>query len=178
MAKYSTGGISSDDSGSCELCGAERTTLHTEQVAGAMLAVCPDCRTRHAETDTPVADHGHDEHGQERGTRDPDELDRQQRAVRNTARMDDARAGGTDWVDGAEYEGDPLPYLVRGYDTRLANARAAADLGTADLAEELDAAERDIVAIEEGRATSAGVGGSLITAIESRLDITLTENEQ
>lgn len=177
MAKYSTGGISSDDSGSCELCGAERTTLHTERVAGATLAICPDCRTRHAETGSQPAGRERDEYGRETGTRDPDERDRQQRAVRNTARMDDAQAGDAEhWVGGADYEGDPLPYLIRGYGTRLANARAAADLGTADLAEELDAAESDIVAIEEGRATSAGVGGSLIDAIESRLDITLTED--
>lgn len=176
MAKYSTGGISSDDEGSCELCGAERTTLHTERVAGATLAVCPDCRTRHAETDTPGSER--DEHGQETGTRDPDEPDRTQRAVHNTARMDDARSGDpSNWVDNAEYEGDPLPYLVRGYADRLANARAAADLGTADLADELDAPESDIIAIEEGRATSADVGGSLITAIETRLDITLTEQD-
>lgn len=176
MAKYSTGGISSDDEGSCELCGAERTTLHTERVAGATLAVCSDCRTRHGETGTPGAERDHDEYGRETGTRDPDEPDRQQRAVRNTARMDDARSGdSSEWVDGAEYEGDPLPYLVRGYGDRLANARAAADLGTADLADELDAPEDDIIAVEEGRATSAEVGGSLITAIETRLDITLTE---
>ncbi|UPM43701.1 helix-turn-helix domain-containing protein [Halocatena salina] len=174
MAKYSTGGISSDDEGSCELCGAERTTLHTERVAGATLAVCPDCRTRHAETGTPESER--DEHGRETGTRDPDEPDRRQRAVHNTARMDDARSRNpSGWVDDAEYEGDPLPYLVRGYADRLANARAAADLGTADLAEELDASENDIIAIEEGRATSADVGGSLITAIETRLNITLTE---
>lgn len=49
MTKYSTGGVSSNDEGSCELCGAEGRSLQTERVAGAQLAICSECRTRHAE---------------------------------------------------------------------------------------------------------------------------------
>lgn len=173
MAKYSTGGISSDDEGSCELCGAEGRPLRTEQVAGAQLAICPECRTRHSESDKTERER--DEHGRETGTRDPDEPDRQQRAVRNTARMNDAqKQNSKHWEDGANYDGDPLPYLVRGYGDRLANARAAIDLGTAELAGELGVEEADIIAIEQGRATNADIGGSLITAIEQRLNITLS----
>jgi ribosome-binding protein aMBF1 (putative translation factor) len=172
MAKYSTGGVSSDNEGSCELCGAEGRPLHTEQVAGATLAICPECRERHAGSTRE-----RDEYGQETGTRDPDEPDRQQRAVRNTARMDNARRQDSKhWESGADYEGDPLPYLVRGYGDRLAKARAAADLGTAELAGELDADEADIIAIEQGRATKAGIGGSLIATLEERLNITLSDD--
>lgn len=173
MAKYSTGGISSDDEGSCELCGAEGRPLRTEQVAGAQLAICPECRTRHSESDKTERER--DEYGRETGTRDPDEPDRQQRAVRNTARMNDARKQNSKhWEEGANYDEDPLPYLVRGYGDRLANARAAIDLGTAELAGELGVDEADIIAIEQGRATNADIGGSLITAIEQRLNITLS----
>lgn len=175
MTKYSTGGVSSNDEGSCELCGAEGRSLQTERVAGAQLAICSECRTRHAEGGKKARER--DEYGQETGTRDPDEDDRQQRAVRNTARMNDAqKRNSKHWEDGADYERDPLPYLVRGYGDRLANARAAIDLGTAELAGELDVDEADIIAIERGRATSADVGGSLITAIEERLDITLSDD--
>lgn len=173
MAKYSTGGISSDDEGGCELCGAEGRPLRTEQVAGAQLAICPECRTRHSESDKTERER--DEYGRETGTRDPDEPDRQQRAVRNTARMNDAqKQNSKHWEEGANYDGDPLPYLVRGYGDRLANARAAIDLGTAELAGELDVDEADIIAIEQGRATNADIGGSLITAIEQHLNITLS----
>ncbi len=173
MAKYSTGGISSDDDGSCELCGAEGTTLQTERVAGATLAVCPDCRSRHGASNAPT---DRDEQGRPTDSRDPDESNRKRRAAQNQARLDDAqRTNPETWVDGAEYEGDPLPYLVRGYGDRVANARAAVDFGTADLANELDVSEQKIIAIEAGRATDAGVGGSLIEAIESTLDISLTE---
>lgn len=175
MAKYSTGGVSSDDEGSCELCGAEGPSLRIAQVAGATLAICPECRARHAEGGTDERER--DEYGRETGTRDPDEPDRQQRAVRNAARMDDAqRQDSKHWESGADYEGDPLPYLIRGYGDRLAKARAAADLGTAELAGELGADETDIIAIEQGRATKAGIGGSLIVALEERLDITLSDN--
>jgi ribosome-binding protein aMBF1 (putative translation factor) len=175
MAKYSTGGVSSDDEGSCELCGAEGRPLRTEQVAGATLAICPECRERHAEGGTKERER--DEYGQETETRDPDEPDRQQRAVRNTARMDDAqRQDSKHWESGADYEGDPLPYLIRGYGDRLAKARAAADLGTAELAGELDADEADIIAIEQGRATKAGIGGSLIATLEEQLNITLSDD--
>lgn len=175
MAKYSTGGVSSDEEGSCELCGAEGHPLRTEQVAGATLAICPECRARHAEGGTDERER--DEYGRETGTRDPDEPDRQQQAVQNTARMNDARRQDSKhWESGADYEGDPLPYLVRGYGDRLAKARAAADLGTAELAGELGADEADIIAIEQGRATKAGIGGSLIASLEEQLDITLTDN--
>jgi ribosome-binding protein aMBF1 (putative translation factor) len=175
MAKYSTGGVSSNEEGSCELCGAEGRPLRTEQVAGATLAICPECRARHAEGGKEERER--DEYGQETGTRDPDEPDRQQQAVRNTVRMNDARRQDSEhWESGADYEGDPLPYLVRGYGDRLAKARAAADLGTAELAGELGTDEADIIAIERGRATKADIGGSLVAALEERLNITLSDD--
>lgn len=170
MAKYSTGGNTPDEGGSCELCGAEDRDLRTEQVAGAMLAVCADCGARHAE-----GGHDRDAYGQQTGTRDSDEEDRKKQAARNTARMTDTQQDSTHWEKGADYERDPLPYLVRGYGDRVATARAAADLSVAELADELAVPESDVHAVEEDRATSAGIGGSLIEALEDHLDVTLSD---
>jgi ribosome-binding protein aMBF1 (putative translation factor) len=171
MAKYSTGGVGSSESDSCELCGAEGRTLETTRVAGATLDVCPECRRHSEDADT-------DEQGRETGTRDGDEDDRRLGAVRNAARLDDARRGDPRrWEGGADYDDDPLPYLVREYGERVTEARQAAGLATAELAGELGVDEADILAVEQGRATRAGIGGSLIEALEERLNVELIEEE-
>jgi ribosome-binding protein aMBF1 (putative translation factor) len=169
MAKYSTGGVSSGEGDSCELCGAEGRSLETTRVAGATLAVCPECRRHSEDAET-------DDHGRDTGTRDGDEPNRRVRAARNAARLDDARKGNPKrWETGADYDDDPLPYLVRGYGETVTEARQAAGLGTAELAAELGVEEADLLAVEQGRATRAGVAGSLITALEQRLDVELAE---
>lgn len=162
MAKYSTGGVGGDSGGACELCGAEGRSLETATVAGATLEVCSECR----------------KHGEQSGS-DPDEREkereRRQETAQNVARLDDARAADTDWEEGTDYEDDPLPYLVSGYGSVLETARQDAGLAIGDLATEIDVDEADIVAIEQGRASRAGVGGSLIEALEAHLDIELAE---
>jgi ribosome-binding protein aMBF1 (putative translation factor) len=168
MAKYSTGGIGGDSGGSCELCGKETTDLRTASVAGASLEVCGEC-ARHGE--------GANTDREGRNTRD-EERNRRRKAARNVARLDDARKGDPErWEEGADYEDDPLPYLVRGYGERLETARQEAGLRTDELAGELGVDEADIVAVEQGRATRAGVGGSLVEALEERLNVELAERE-
>ena len=167
MAKYSTGGVGSDSGGSCELCGAEGRDLRTATVAGARLQVCAEC-ARHAEdadTSGPRDD----------GSRDSE--DRKRRAARNVARLDDARKGNPKhWEEeGTDYDEDPLPYLVRGYGGRLEEARQAAGLQPDELAAELGVDEDDVLAVEQGRANRAGIGGSLIAALEERLNVELAE---
>ncbi|MFB6206239.1 MAG: multiprotein-bridging factor 1 family protein [Haloglomus sp.] len=164
MAKYSTGGQSGGASDSCELCGAENRDLRTATVAGAELQVCSEC-ARHAEDDDG------------RSEQSDDEQERQRQAARNTARMNDARKGNPEhWEqEGTDYDDDPLPYLVRGYGERLEEARQEAGLQTDELAGELGVDEADVLAVEQGRATRAGVGGSLITALEERLNVQLAE---
>jgi len=164
MAKYSTGGGGDSAGESCELCGADGVSLTLANVAGAELMVCSDCA----------------QHGDGGSDTDPEderrERDRKQRAARNTARMHDAsRADSSHWEDGADYDDDQLPYLVDGYGDRLREARRDAGLQPAELAEELGADENDILAVEQGRATQANVGGSLVAALEDRLDVTLSE---
>jgi ribosome-binding protein aMBF1 (putative translation factor) len=174
MAKYSTGSGGSGDAGSCELCGAEGGSLRETEVAGATLAICGDCRDRHGSASGGEG-RGRGQ-GQGRGSRDPDEQDRKTRAVRNTARVADARQGNPErWQEGTDYERDPLPYLVSGYGDRLAEARREAGLAADELAGELGVDEADLLAVEQGRANSAGVGGSLIDAIEERLNVQLAE---
>lgn len=175
MAKYSTGGVGSEGGDSCELCGQETTNLRDATVAGARLQVCEAC-ARHDEAGTG-SDAGSG--GEGGGGSDRDERERRQRAARNTARLDDARSGDpAHWEqEGTDYQDDPLPYLVRGYGERLEEARQDAGLQPDELAGELGATEADILAIEQGRANRAGVSGSLIEAIEERLNVQLAEED-
>jgi len=166
MAKYSTGGGGSGASESCELCGAEDADLRTANVAGATLEVCPDC-AQHGETQGPGGSESDDD----------GERDRKRRAAQNTARLQDARKGDPDhWEDGADYDDDQLPYLVSDYGDRLVEARQAAGLQTGELAEAVGADEADVLAVEQGRATQANVGGSVIAALEDELDVELAES--
>jgi len=165
MAKYSTGGgADGGGGGACELCGRETDDLSEATVAGATLAVCGECAPH---------DEGSDREGKSR------DEDRSRRAAQNVARLSDAAGNDPDhWVDeGAEYERDQLPYLVSDYDQQVQQARQEAGLRRDELAEELGVAENDLIAVEQGRAARAGVGGSVVRELEERLDLTLVENE-
>ncbi len=175
MAKYSTGSSAGGGGTNCELCGAESNRLELASVAGAELEVCPDCAphddsrksgsdrgTRNAQDDEPGLD---------------DEQRRKKKAARNVAKANPVWDGDSEhWeAEGTNYDDDPLPYLVSGYGDVLEAARQEAGLQRDELAEELGARERDVLAVEQGRATQAGVGGGLIAALEDRLDVTLSE---
>ena len=64
---------------------------------------------------------------------------------------------------------------MTGYGERAESARQEAGLTVEELAAELDVAEADIDAVEQGRATRAGVGGSVVRALEERLDVGLVD---
>jgi len=164
MAKYSTGDAGGGAGGSCELCGADDADLRTATVAGATLEVCGECAQ-------------HDESGGGSDDSDRRDRDRKRRAAQNTARIDDARTGdSTHWEkEGTDYEDDRLPYLVSGYGTELTDARQDAGLQLSELAAELDVDESDLLAIEQGRATQAGVGGSVVAKLEDFLDVELAD---
>jgi ribosome-binding protein aMBF1 (putative translation factor) len=166
MAKYSTGGVGGDSSGACELCGAEDRSLETATVAGAELQVCSECARHGDDGGSSVSGSGGD---------DREETNRRKKAAQNMAKLDDAQKVNSDWQEDTEYEDDPLPYLVRGYGDRAEQARQDAGLQTDELAEELGVDEEDIVAVEQGRAARAGVGGSLIEALEDELGIELAD---
>jgi ribosome-binding protein aMBF1 (putative translation factor) len=172
MAKYSTGGGGgSGDGDSCELCGQSTGKLRRANVAGAELLVCGDCAPH---DDTKKRRGG----GSGRSGGDDDrERNRKQRAAQNAARMYDAGKGDSShWEkEGTDYEKDRLPYLVSGYGGVVERARQDAGLTAEELAAELDADEDDVLAVEQGRATRAGVGGSLVRRLEERLGVTLTE---
>jgi ribosome-binding protein aMBF1 (putative translation factor) len=175
MAKYSTGGVGSDAGDSCELCGRETSDLRDATVAGARLQVCEAC-ARHDEAGGGSGSTSGS--GGDGGGSDRDERERRKRAARNAARLSDARSGDPDhWEqEGTDYQDDPLPYLVRGYGERLEEARQAAGLQPDELAGELGATEADILAVEQGRANRAGISGSLIEALEERLNVQLAED--
>lgn len=168
MAKYSTGSGGGGTGDSCELCGAADVDLQPASVAGANLQVCSDC-AEHGDTTRKTSDTGSDERDGE---------SRSKRAARNTARMHDAASGdSTHWESGADYDEDQLPYLLPDYGERLTAARQDAGLQIDELADELDLDEGDILAVEQGRATQAGVGGTVVEMLEDHLDVELSESD-
>ncbi|WP_232686033.1 helix-turn-helix domain-containing protein [Halobacterium zhouii] len=164
MPKYSTGGAGGGGGGqSCELCGSSSDSLRTANVAGAELTVCPSCAS-HDET-------------QKKTEASDDEQERKRKAAQNTARQFDARTGdSTRWEEeGTNYESDRLPYLVSDYGERVVRARQDAGFQREEVAEELDIDEKDLLAVEQGRATQASVGGSVVAALEEFLDVELAD---
>ena len=180
MPKYSTGGSGGGTGGdACELCGRETTDLGQANVAGATLLVCSACRSHDDAGNAPSsADDTSDgpDHtgtgGGSTGTRS-----RTQELANKQARMYDAATGGSDrWeAEGTSYEDDQLPYLVADYGDRATEARQAAGLTVEEVAAELDVEERDLLAIEDGRAATATVGGSVVRALADRLGVTLVD---
>lgn len=167
MAKYSTGGGGSDAGESCELCGASDVSLRSVNVAGAQLDVCPDC-AQHDDTGTPDSGSGGDD----------DRRDRGKQAAKNTARLHDAsKPDPSYWESGADYDDDQLPYLVDGYGERFTEARQDAGLQLDELAAELGVEEAELLAIEQERAAQAGLGGSIVAAVEECLDVELAETQ-
>jgi len=186
MAKYSTGDGSSGGGGSCELCGAATENLRTASVAGAELSVCPDCAKNHDENAKGRSGGGRrggggggggGSGGSSGGPTGLSEEERKRRAAQNTAKQYDKVGGDSShWEEhGTNYEKDRLPYLVSDYGKRVVDARQDAGLQRGELAQELKVDESDLLAVEQGRATRAGVGGSVIAALEERLDVELSE---
>lgn len=177
MAKYSTGNGGGDDGGgACELCGTVTDRLSTATVAGARLQVCPDCSSHGEPTGTgPTGNQSSS--GQGSSGQRPSDKERKQRAVENTAKAKNVWDGDSShWEsEGTNYDDDPLPYLVSNYGEQVTAARQDLGLRQAELADELSVPETDLLAVEQGRANRAGVGGSLISALEDRLDVTLSE---
>jgi ribosome-binding protein aMBF1 (putative translation factor) len=178
MTKYSTGSDrGGGDGDACELCGRETPNLERATVAGASLLVCSDCAP-HGDTGGRGGGSGGGGGSDASGSRtDADEPNRRKRAARNTARIYDASRGNTKrWErEGTDYEEDRLPYLVSGYGDRVETARQDAGLTVEELAADLEADADDILALEQGRATRAGVGGSLVRAVEERLGVELVD---
>jgi ribosome-binding protein aMBF1 (putative translation factor) len=169
MTKYSTGGGGgSDDGDSCELCGRSTTNLRRANVAGADLLVCSDCAP-HGDTQRQGSNQDSSDDGGERN--------RRKRAAQRTAKLyDKAKGDSKRWEEGGtNYEKDRLPYLVSGYGDVVESARRDAGLTAEELAEELGVEESDVLAVEQGRATRADVGGSVVRALEERLGVTLVD---
>ncbi|WP_435128938.1 helix-turn-helix domain-containing protein [Halobaculum sp. D14] len=182
MAKYSTGsGGGGGSGGACELCGREDVSLSEANVAGADLLVCSDCAP-HDDRKSKRGGSGGGRSGGQGGSsggasRDDSEPNRRKRAAQNTAKVLDASKGKSkNWEEeGTDYEEDRLPYLVSGYGETAEQARQDAGLTVEELADEIDADEDDVLAVEQGRAARADVGGSVVRAIEQALDVTLVD---
>jgi len=183
MAKYSTGGGGGGGDGdACELCGTSSNRLSKANVAGAKLLVCPDCSPHDDSRQGSGRHGGHDGSTTSSGSgsssgRTSSPVDRKKRAARKQAEIYDAgRGDSSHWEkEGTNYERDRLPYLVSDYADRVESARQTAGQTVEELAEELDIDDREYLAVEEGRAARASVGGSVIRTLESELDITLVD---
>jgi ribosome-binding protein aMBF1 (putative translation factor) len=176
MAKYSTGGGGGGGGGdACELCGAASEDLRTATVAGAELQVCPECAP-HSDRESTGGGGGSGP-GSGSSSGGDRERQRRQQTARNAARVADAAGGDSShWEEGGvDYEEDRLPYLVRDYGKTVQQARQEEGLQREELATEIDADENDILAVEQGRATQANVGGSVVRALEQRLDVDLVK---
>ncbi|MFC6824701.1 helix-turn-helix domain-containing protein [Halopelagius fulvigenes] len=172
MPKYSTGGGGGGGDGdSCELCGRTAGKLRRANVEGANLLVCSDC--------APHDDNRHKDKkkGDATPRTDDSPRNRRKRAAQRTAKLyDQSKGDSSHWEKkGTNYEKDRLPYLVSGYGGVVESARQDAGLTAEELAEELDIEESDVVAIEQGRATRTDVGGSVIRALEERLDVDIVD---
>jgi len=187
MAKYSTGGGGGGGDGdACELCGTESNRLSKANVAGAELLVCPDCsphddsRRDSSSRGGQGSRSGQDSQGIQGGSSSSgsdSSVDRKKRAAQKQAEIYDAQQGDSShWEqEGTNYERDRLPYLVSDYDERVETARQDAGLTVEELAADLGVDEEAYLAVEQGRATRAGVGGSLIREIEDELDLRLVD---
>ena len=173
MPKYSTGGGGGGGDGdSCELCGRSTGDLTRANVAGADLLVCSECAPHDDARKT--AGSGGSSAGSGGGSEGGSS--REQRAAQRQARLyDQTRSDASHWESGTDYEDDQLPYLVADYGDVAAAARRDAGLTVEELATELGVAESDVDAVEQGRATRAGVGGSVVRAIEERLGVDLVD---
>ncbi|MDR5673178.1 putative transcription factor, MBF1-like protein [Halalkaliarchaeum sp. AArc-CO] len=172
MAKYSTGGGGGGGDGdACELCGRETGNLRLANVAGAELLVCRDCEPHGSNRKQTEKKH------EREGSRDDDGPSRKKRAAQRAAKMYDAGKGDSShWEkEGTDYEKDRLPYLLSDYGERAERARQDAGLRIEELAAELDVDEDDLLAIEQGRAARANVGGSVVRAVEEHLDVELVD---
>ncbi len=171
MTKYSTGSSGGSSEGSsCELCGEATDSLELANVAGAKLHVCTECAP-HDDAQT---------HSQSRSDVSATETSRRQRTAQNQAQMYDQVTGdSTHWEEGGtEYESDQLPYLVSDYGKQAESARQQAGLTVEELATELGIEKAEIMAVEQGRATRAGIGGTVIRTLESRLSVTLRQETE
>lgn len=165
MAKYSTGSSDTASDGSaCELCGETSDTLEEATVAGATLLVCQSCAP-------------HDDSAQQSSPDRSAGSDRSDRTKEHLSETSDLWDGdSTHWEqEGADYETDRLPYLVSGYDELVTTARQEQGYTQAELAAQAGISEDDLLAVEQGRAARAGVGGSVIEALETQLGIQLSE---
>ncbi len=172
MPKYSTGNAGGGgDADACELCGREGTSLQRATVAGADLLVCSNCAPHGEST-------GAGNQSGESGGGGTDERDRKRRAAQRQARVYDAATGdSTRWEEeGTDYEEDRLPYLVREYGEQAEQARQDAGLTVEELADQLGVEQDDVLAVEQGRAARANVGGSVVRALQERLDVKLVED--
>lgn len=175
MPKYSVGGGGGGgDGGTCELCGTATEDLHTATVEGATLSVCADCASLGEQSGKSGG--GAAGSGGGRG-QDEEGPSRQKRAAQNAARaLDAGTSDSSHWEEhGTNYDADQLPYLVSDYGERVLRARQDAGFQREELAAEMDIDENDLLAVEQGRATEASVGGSLIRALEAELDIDLVD---
>ncbi|GAB6880609.1 multiprotein-bridging factor 1 family protein [Halorubrum gandharaense] len=189
MTKYSTGsGGGGGDGDACELCGAETSNLKHANVAGAQLLVCSSCRDHDDNAKTSSRSGSQDAYGGgsgggsgspggSSGGGSDGPTTRKQELAQKQAKVYDAASGDSShWEEeGTDYEEDRLPYLVSGYGETVTEARQGAGLTVEELAEELGIDEDDLLAVEDGRAATAGVGGSVVRALEERFDVKIVD---
>jgi hypothetical protein len=81
----------------------------------------------------------------------------------------------TKWeTEGTGYDSDPLPHLASSYAKTVQTARNDQELSVAELAETIDVDEEYLVAVEDGKAYSEDIPGSVIDELEKFLSVDIT----
>lgn len=166
MAKYSTGGSITTDSGDqCEACGDETASLTEVTIEGANLFVCSKCM--------PHDDSNSGRRQAEASNKADRKRETVEKATNESATLWDGETSRWE-QDGAGYTDDQLPHLVSNYGVVLMDARKEADMGLREVAMELDIRQDTVTAIECGNALEESVGGSVIADLEELFDIELS----
>lgn len=176
MPKYSVNSDDDDTSDesatACEMCGDEDADLHTADIAGATLQVCASCAPQMDEPEQSSSNKPE----QQDDNNDSSLSDTSGAGEQPTPGYTIGRTDSKHWEeDGTNYEQDPTPYLTDNYAKLVTAARQDAGYTKEEFAKEIGITVAALDAVEAGAAASNGVGGSVVSAIEKELDVSLVD---
>lgn len=169
MTKYSVGPRDDEDpneeNSSCAMCGST-DDLRVQEVAGAEVTVCSDCRDS---DDT----RSRSDSQEESDNSSQSSTDSGSESTGYTITDPDSS-----WVeeDRPDYGNTETPYLVPNYVDKVQDSLDNTDATVEDMAEETGLHVETVEALTDGNAVSAGVGKKAVEAIENYLGVEIQED--